>query len=262
MIRRQITPEALWRGIGVLSPDDVDIEVMAFFCGARVKYRDLTSCAARIVGKGNKAIITVDQGASLERQRFSIAHELGHWVQDRGQISVSCRSSDLTPSRLKDFQNDREAAANRFAVELLMPTLFFSEAARNMAVTIASAVELAKQFRVSLTAAAIRLVELGSYPAIVVCSDSKGYRWSWRHPEVPLSVRVNRVVSKHSVAHSLHLDAKAESPGPMTIDADDWVSHTNDEDYVVIEDSVRIGRGFVISLIWWRDETPLIRCAL
>ena len=74
--------------MGIDSPDDVDLEVMAFFCGARVKYRDLTSCAARIVGKDNRAIITVDRRTSFERQRFSIAHELGHWVQDRGQAGT------------------------------------------------------------------------------------------------------------------------------------------------------------------------------
>jgi Zn-dependent peptidase ImmA (M78 family) len=63
----------------------------------------------------------------------------------------------LTPFKLKDFQSDREAAANCFVVELLMPAHLFSKAARNKAVTIASAVTLAAQFRVSLTAAAIRL---------------------------------------------------------------------------------------------------------
>jgi len=243
--------------MGITGPEDVDMEVMAFFCGARVKYRELTSCAARIVGKNNKAIITVDQRASPERQRFSIAHELGHWVQDRGQVAISCRSSDLTPFKLRDFQNDREAAANRFAVELLMPAHLFSAVARNKPVIIETAQALSAQFRVSLTAAAIRLVELGSYPAMIVCSNQDGYQWSWRHPEIPTSIRVNRIISPHSVAHSLHLDSVFESPGPTVVDADDWVSHANVEDYVVTEDSIRIGIGSVLSLIWWHDETAL-----
>lgn len=258
-MRRNITPEGLWQQMGIVSPDDVDIEVMAYFCGARVKYRELTSCAARIVGKGSKAIITVDRTASLERQRFSIAHELGHWAQDRGQVSVSCRSKDLAPFKLNDYQGDREAAANRFAVELLMPAQLFLTAARGMAVTIANASYLARQFRVSLTAASIRLVELGSFPAIVVCSNLQGYQWSWRHPELPLSVRVNRLISRHSVAHSLYTNAGLASPGPVTVDAEEWVSHPGVEEYVVVEDSVRIGGGTVLSLIWWEDETSLVK---
>ncbi|WP_133493434.1 ImmA/IrrE family metallo-endopeptidase [Alcanivorax sp. 24] len=261
-MRRNITPERLWQEMGILSPDDVDIEVMAYFCGVRVKYRELTSCAARIVGKGNKAIITVDQDASIERQRFSIAHELGHWAQDHGQVSVSCRSKDLTPFKLKDYKGDREAAANRFAVELLMPTYLFKEAARGMAATMANASALGRQFRVSLTAAAIRLVELGSFPAIVVCSNNGGYRWSWRHPDIPLSIRVNRLIGRNSVAHSLRVDASIASPGPTTVDADEWVNHAGVEHYVVVEDSVRVGRGSVLSLVWWEDETALIRSEL
>lgn len=259
-MRRHKTPAGLWREMGIQSPDEVDIEVMAFFCGARVKYRNLPSCAARIVGKENKAIITVDQNASSERQRFSIAHELGHWVQDRGQVSVSCRASDLTPYRLKDFRNNREAAANRFAVELLMPTHHFKEAVKNKAINIESAATLAAQFRVSLTAAAIRLVELGSFPSIVVCTSANGYKWSWRHPELPLSIRVNRFVSRHSVAQKLHLATELEPPGPTVVDADDWVNYANVEDYVIVEDSVRIGRGSVLTVLWWHDETSLLNC--
>ncbi|MED5603134.1 MAG: ImmA/IrrE family metallo-endopeptidase [Pseudomonadota bacterium] len=261
-MRRNITPEGLWREMGILNPDDVDIEVMAYFCGARVKYRELTSFAARIVGKGSKAIITVDQGASLARQRFSIAHELGHWAQDRGQVSVSCRSKDLTPFKLNDHKHDREAAANRFAVELLMPAYLFKEAVRGMRATIANASTLAQQFRVSLTAAAIRLVELGGFPAIVVFSNEGRYRWSWRHPDIPLSIRVNRQISSNSVAHGLWIDASAVPPGPVTVDADEWVNHAGVEDYVVVEDSVRVGRGSVLSLVWWEDETPLARLGL
>ena len=257
-MRRNITPEGLWQEMGIVTPDDVDLEVIAFFCGARIKYRELRSCAARIVGKDAKAIITVDRAASIERQRFSIAHELGHWAQDRGQVSVSCRPKDLTPFNLKDYKNDREAAANRFAVELLMPEYLFKEAARGLAATMANASSLAHQFRVSLTAAAIRLVELGSFPAMVVCSNERGYRWSWRHPDIPTSVRVNRLISRSSVASSLRSDASLAPPGPVTVDADEWVNHPGVEDYVVVEDSVRIGKGSVLSLIWWEDETPLV----
>lgn len=258
---RNITPEGLWREMGIQSADDVDIEVMAYFCGARVKYRELTNCAARIVGKDSKAIITVDQGASVARQRFSIAHELGHWAQDRGQVSVSCRSTDMTPFKLNDYKQDREAAANRFAVELLMPAYLFKETARGMPATMASASTLAQNFRVSLTAAAIRLVELGSFPAIVVCSNERGYRWSWRHPEIPLWIRVNRQISRSSVAHSLRSDTSIAPPGPVTVDADEWVNHPRVEDYVVVEDSVRVGKGAILSMVWWEDETPLIKSA-
>ncbi|MCB0253940.1 MAG: ImmA/IrrE family metallo-endopeptidase [Anaerolineae bacterium] len=252
------TPESIWRAMGIDSPADADIEVIAYFCGATVKYRTLTNCAAQIVGRGNKAIISVDSRATEERQRFSVAHELGHWLRDRKTIVLSCRSSDLSPSRFRNFETDREAAANRFAVELLMPTLLFREAARNRSITMETALDLRRQFQVSRTAAAIRLIELGSFPSIVVCNGPQGYKWSWRHPELPLSVRVSRRLSKHTQAYRLLADANAVETGPMEVDADDWVDQKGSEDYVVTEDSVRLNPHTVLSLIWWHDEAPLL----
>lgn len=252
------TPETIWRDMGITNPEDVDIEVIAYFCGATVKYRNLSSCAARIVGRGNKAIITVDKNTSKERQRFSIGHELGHWLQDRGEIALNCREAYLSPSRYRNFETDREAAANRFSVELLMPSMLFAEAAANKPITMATARKLADDFQVSLTASAIRLVELGSFPSIVVCNGPHGYKWSWRHPDLPLSVKVRRLLSKHTDAYSLisHLDATPS--GPTEVDADDWVEHIIGDEYVVTEDSVRIGNQVVLSLIWWHNEYPLL----
>ncbi len=252
------TPESIWRDMGITSPAEADIEVMAYFCGATVKYRKLGNYAARIVGHDHKAIITVDESATIERQRFSVGHELGHWIQDKGDITFKCKTSDLGPSRYKNYETDREAAANRFAVELLMPKVLFKEASKNQPMTMETARHLSKEFVVSLTAAAIRLVELGSFPAIIVCNDSRGYKWSWRHPELPLTVKVRRLLSKHTDAYRLLTQPNAIVSGPIEVDADDWVEHNVEEDYVVVEDSVRINHQSVLSLIWWKNEKPLL----
>lgn len=251
------TAESIWRDMGISVPDEADIEVIAYFCGARVEYRPLTNCAARIIGKNNQAIITVDEASSTERQRFSVAHELGHWMGDRGDIAVSCRAAAMSSTRLQGVANDREAAANRFAVELLMPAHLFRQAALNKPVTMVTARSLADQFRVSLTAAALRLVELGSFPSIVVNSSPNGYQWSWRHPYLPRQIRVNRQLSKNTEAYRLAVSANPKPRGPTQVDAEDWVAHDGAEYYVVTEDSVRTGPQSVLSLIWWHDETAI-----
>jgi Zn-dependent peptidase ImmA (M78 family) len=64
--------------------------------------------------------IHVNESDSAGRRRFTIAHELGHWVcqclDGRGE-TIMCRSEDVTP------QADRtlEREANVFGAELLMP---------------------------------------------------------------------------------------------------------------------------------------------
>lgn len=54
------------------------------------------------------------------RRRFTIAHELGHWVcqclEGRGE-SVMCRAEDVSPNADRSLERE----ANVFAAELLMP---------------------------------------------------------------------------------------------------------------------------------------------
>ena len=73
--------ELLLQDPGVTEPSEIDLEAIAYFVGARVRFRDLEGCDARIVGLGDRAVITVNKLSSYRRQRFSIAHELGHWLR-------------------------------------------------------------------------------------------------------------------------------------------------------------------------------------
>ena len=85
--------ERLLRLYGIVAPGQIDLEVIAFDQGVSVKRRPLTGCEARILGRGDRAIITVDNRQSKTRQRFSTAHELGHWHHHRGK-TLACRSTD------------------------------------------------------------------------------------------------------------------------------------------------------------------------
>ena len=77
----------------------------------------------RIVGTNRRAIITVDQDAPRPRQRFSVGHELGHWMHDRGTAAFACDAE--TVSGPWDELLNLEARANRYAANLLLPTKMF-----------------------------------------------------------------------------------------------------------------------------------------
>jgi Zn-dependent peptidase ImmA (M78 family) len=69
----------------------------------------------------NAAEAVAEDGQPIRRRRFTIAHEIGHWVchvlgADRVQ-PVYCRATDLAGDA--DRRTEREA--NVFAAELLMP---------------------------------------------------------------------------------------------------------------------------------------------
>ena len=65
-------------------------------------------------------LVVVNAAEPPARRRFTLAHEVGHWVcqvLDGRLAPVYCRSADMAPDA--DRQLEREA--NVFAAELLMP---------------------------------------------------------------------------------------------------------------------------------------------
>lgn len=69
-------------------------------------------------------IIKVNRHDGSRRQRFTIAHEIGHYLLHREQIGKGIKDDALYRSSLSDF---REAEANRLASDMLMPEHLVSE---------------------------------------------------------------------------------------------------------------------------------------
>ena len=71
----------------ILEPNEIDIDRIAFFKDAEIRYEMLQGMDGRIVREGKAAIITVSKKISYEGQRrFVIAHELGHYFLEHGQL--------------------------------------------------------------------------------------------------------------------------------------------------------------------------------
>lgn len=174
MTAKLYSPEKLLRELGITTPDEIDIEAIAEYCQATIIPQKLKGSAARIIGIGDRAFITVDSESHRSRQRFSAAHELGHWMLDRGRMaSFVCSEKNF----LNDWTGDNpERRANRYAADLLLPKFIFEPLAKNKEITFQTVRELCSLFQTSLTATAIRLVELGSFPAIIVCNSKQGRR--------------------------------------------------------------------------------------
>jgi Zn-dependent peptidase ImmA (M78 family) len=90
-----LTPaERLLQSLGVTEPNEIDLEAIAHSVNAKVRFRNLEGCEARIVGTTDAAIITIHSGSTSRRKRFSIAHELGHWHHHRGKC-LACRLEEM-----------------------------------------------------------------------------------------------------------------------------------------------------------------------
>ena len=248
-------PETILNDLGITDPEEIDLEAIAFHCKATVRYRLLDGCAARIIGKGNKAVISVNERSSRRRQRFSIGHELGHWMLDRGKAIYICQKRDL---RTKwDFKADPESRANAYAADLLMPAFMFKPAAHGMPMTFASVGELADTFDTSQTATAIRLVQYGSYPAMVVCYGMEGRRWYTPGPDVPYYIRPHKELCHNTGAFELLYGSSGNGGRPILADADDWIDHRDSHKYTIYEHSIKISADAVLTMLWWKDESQL-----
>jgi Zn-dependent peptidase ImmA (M78 family) len=104
--------------------------------------------------KKQKWIISVNKNHHENRQRFTIAHEYGHYMLHREK---NLNFEDTTFFRSAEMDS-LEFAANQFAAKLLMPSeavhRLIGEGIKNMG-------DLAKRFDVSSNAMQYRIVSLG-----------------------------------------------------------------------------------------------------
>jgi Zn-dependent peptidase ImmA (M78 family) len=115
----------------------------------------------------SSGVIGVNSKHPLNRQRFTIAHELGHFLMHGGN-NVHIDKQFLVMRRDKDSSkgtSPEEMEANLFAAELLIPEAFLArdmkEAGSFNFPDDDRVEQLAKKYRVSQQAMTIRLATLG-----------------------------------------------------------------------------------------------------
>ena len=139
----------------------VDIQELAVRCGALVLYRSFPdSLSGLLFAHGEGAVIGINAQHSSRRQRFSLGHELGHYVLGHHRRETGQESRfhlDSAEGTTPGFDWRAERAANEFAAEILMPRKMISRAVENSSEPAA----LAELFEVSELAMGYRLVNLG-----------------------------------------------------------------------------------------------------
>ncbi|MEC3978137.1 ImmA/IrrE family metallo-endopeptidase [Amycolatopsis sp. H20-H5] len=117
---------------------------------------------------GQRTVIGLNSKNPGRRQRFTVAHELGHWKLHQGKPLIVDHAIKINKrDDLSSAATDREEIdANAFAAALLMPQSFVHAALNAEVAAGVPTVErllnsLADQFLVSIEAMRWRLVNLG-----------------------------------------------------------------------------------------------------
>lgn len=117
---------------------------------------------------------------SLGFQRFTIAHELGHYFLE-GHPEEITKLSPMHISRAGFTEGDAsmELEADHFASGLLLPTTLVRRLLDRERIGLEGIEKLAEQSQCSLTACAIRAAECGTYPMAIVVSKGQEVRYSF-----------------------------------------------------------------------------------
>lgn len=243
--------ERLLQSLGITSPDEIDVEAIAWTMGAKVRNGKLESCEARIIGFRNQAIITVKGDGDPRRRRFSIAHELGHWQHHRGRSSI-CRASEI--GNFSQGNAGIERQADNYAADLLMPAYLFRPlAAANRRPSFAAIDALAAAFSTSRLATALRFVDLSPWPCMIVCHGQNGRRWFRRNGGIPHYWFPRDDLDPESNAMDV-LYGKADSARPTIIGADAWFDRWNADRFDVTEECVQGFGKEVLALLTLPDQ--------
>jgi Zn-dependent peptidase ImmA (M78 family) len=128
----------------------VPIEAVAKFFGIHIisypKFPD--SISGTIIKDDDLHAIGVNENHPRVRQRFTIAHELGHYIMGHDTNKILDDTFDKN--------SDQEKEANKFAGEILMPLKILKDDIEKQVYDIPT---LAKRYEVSEQAMSVRLIE-------------------------------------------------------------------------------------------------------
>jgi Zn-dependent peptidase ImmA (M78 family) len=119
--------------------------------------------ASALCTDGDTGSILYSAGLSVQRRRFAIAHQLGHFLLASQGGTRSCTPRDLSENRRDTPHRKEEMQANRFAAGLLMPKPLMAASLESLGKpAIAHVQMLATTYGVTAEAAASRYVDVTS----------------------------------------------------------------------------------------------------
>jgi len=197
------------------------VEDIAMDRGVLCLEAKLTGCLARLVRKGSRGVIRTKLGIREEgRKRFAIAHELGHWFLHEAESQYFI----CTAEQMRDYKGSpMEVEANVFASELLMPTFLFRPLAGDAAPCLESVSGLAAKFNTSLTATAMKFVDLNRHECVLVLSADGKVSWS-KQKGGRSGLRIEKGMTLHQDSLARYVAEPKGRLGPTPVDPEVWIT--------------------------------------
>ena len=167
MIHQEIEniTESILNKLNIRSYKDIDVEKISTYLNVDIKSENLDlDISGLFILKGEKAYIRFNKEENETRQRFTIAHELGHFILHKNSKPLFVEKSEKVMYRNLDSSTGeikKEREANAFAASLLMPKKFILSEINAIPPYETIISYLSKRFKVSEQAMSFRLANLG-----------------------------------------------------------------------------------------------------
>jgi Zn-dependent peptidase ImmA (M78 family) len=177
-----VRPEALVDAIVQQNPNlpiPVPLEALATLAGiSKIEAFASEGFAGALITNAEKSdgAIFFSSNDPRPRQRFTIGHELGHFLLPwHRQSQFQCKPQDMTFAANAEW----EIQANQFSAELLIPKALIIKRIRQLgSPDLEHILNLAPAFETSFEMTARRYVELNEYPCAIVFSKDNVVRYS------------------------------------------------------------------------------------
>jgi hypothetical protein len=158
----------------------VPLDAYARKAEAKLCYADLPSGQSGYSGKiGGKWTIVINSNERLERQRFTVCHEIAHI-----HLSLPTNHEGQSDSGLYTKRPQNEVFCDIFAAEVLLPSDLFRPRVDEAEIGFSSVDRLADEFGASLTATGSRFAFLNRAFCAFVLAERGFVRYASRSPSL------------------------------------------------------------------------------
>ena len=137
-----------------------------------------------------------------------------------------------------------------------MPKYIFTEIAKQYTQpTVDTIFSIADTFDVSKTATAIRYVDYGGFPCMLLCYTQSGRKW-FHSNDVPKKLFPHSQLDHDSVAIEVLFGTKNKT-NRVIASGDTWFNWWKADRYEVWEETVQLVEGETLTLLTWKNESML-----
>jgi Zn-dependent peptidase ImmA (M78 family) len=236
----------------------VDVIKYAKRLGIDIRYsRDISVPGYTVLFNG-KFVITIEEGDRIERQRFTICHELGHLVLN---LPTSHDQNNYPLGYTGRPKN--EILCDVFAATVLLPDDTFKPLADSCEIGFVAVDRLSEQFNASRTAVASRLASVHFRPCAYVLTENDFIRfvaYSRLLREWKAWVTIGGKLPTTSLAAKIKTSGVE---GPIDVDPAEWFEDWRRHGTLREDARYHPKWNQTLSLLWFEDdEIPPLRTDL